>query len=319
MTLNKKQQAIFSALTYYGLFGRPLTLMEIKRNLVIDPDSSASDYSLDSILEQLKSEELKQLISCYDGYYFLSDSPADFSVRHELIKEAEKKYRRAEKGLKLLSYCPFVRLVALCNNFAFEGLKSESDIDLFIIIKDGRLFLSRLIIVSLLSAFGLRRHGKKISNRLCLSFFITDKELSLEKMKIEPKDWHFEFWISNFVPVLDDGIFLEFWKANSWIKKDKPFLEPYLSLKRRVGKDALTKGVSKGLEKIFSGWLGDYAERVSKRLQLKKMSYNRSSLSRENDTRVIISDQVLKFHEQDRRKYYNDLWRAKTNLSEKDA
>jgi len=46
-----------------------------------------------------------------------------------------------------------------------------------------------------------------------------------------------------------------------------------------------------------------------KKVQIEKMSKNNKSLAKENDTRVIISDNMLKFHENDRRDFYQNKFK----------
>ena len=48
---------------------------------------------------------------------------------------------------------------------------------------------------------------------------------------------------------------------------------------------------------LFYGRVGDWLEKIAKKMQLKKMAKNTESLAKENDSRVIISDTMLKFHE----------------------
>jgi hypothetical protein len=48
-------------------------------------------------------------------------------------------------------------------------------------------------------------------------------------------------------------------------------------------------------------------------MQLAKMKMNLHSLQNEADTRVVISDEMLKFHENDRREEYRDKWLEKCN------
>src|SRR3989338_10492249 len=104
-----------------------------------------------------------------------------------------------------LRIVPFLKLVAVCNNLAFGKVKEKSDIDLFIIAKSGRLFTVRILVTGILHCLGVRRHGKKIAGRFCLSFFVDDKNLNLEPIAID-KDVYLAYWIKNIRPVLDDGI-----------------------------------------------------------------------------------------------------------------
>src|SRR3989338_8633583 len=70
---------------------------------------------------------------------------------------------------------------------SFSGVPKvddDSDIDLFIVARAGRLFIVRSFSILILHVLGVRLHGKKIKGRFCLSFFIDDTALDLSKIAI---------------------------------------------------------------------------------------------------------------------------------------
>jgi len=111
------------------------------------------------------------------------------------MEELEKKmWKKARRYVRFLQIVPFVRMVSVCNNLAFSKVREGSDIDIFIIAKNGRLFLVRSFVTFLLQILGVRRHGKKISKRFCLSFFIDESVMDLSKIALE-NDIYLAFWI----------------------------------------------------------------------------------------------------------------------------
>jgi DNA polymerase III sliding clamp (beta) subunit (PCNA family) len=62
------------------------------------------------------------------------------------------------------------------------------------------------------------------------------------------------------------------------------------------------------LEFCLQGMFGNLIEKVSRCVQKKKMSFNLNSIQNEKDARVVIKDDMLKFHENDRRELFKKLW-----------
>ncbi|MBI4231920.1 hypothetical protein HY605_01695, partial [Candidatus Peregrinibacteria bacterium] len=117
----------------------------------------------------------------------------------------KKLWQRVNRYVKFLEWIPFLRMLAVCNNLAFDRVTAGSDIDLFIVAKKGRLFIVRTLVTGVLHVLGVRRHGDKVAGRFCLSFFVDDCALDLKKLAIE-RDIYLAFWIFSMKPVIDDGV-----------------------------------------------------------------------------------------------------------------
>ena len=72
----------------------------------------------------------------------------------------------------------------------------------------------------------------------------------------------------------------------------------------------------KPLEMILNTKIGDFIEKIFKRIQEGKMKENSDSWKR-NDTDVVIIDQMLKFHEKDRRDYFREVYEENLESIEK--
>ncbi len=127
-------------------------------------------------------------------------------------------WEKSEKYIKKLQIVPFLKMASVCNNLAFGKVDEKSDIDIFIIAKKGRLFFVRTFVTFLLHICGVRRHEDKINGRFCLSFFIDDYDLSLEKIANE-NDIYLAYWVKSMIPLIDDGVSSEFLDKNLWAKR----------------------------------------------------------------------------------------------------
>jgi len=98
-------------------------------------------------------------------------------------------------------------------NACHEG----SDIDLFIIAKENRLWTVRILTTLYFSILGQRKTNKKHAGKFCLSFFITEKKLNFQDFALKD-DIYLYFWIVFLKPLLDkENIYERFLKAqNTW-------------------------------------------------------------------------------------------------------
>jgi hypothetical protein len=293
------QEDIIKPLLFLDIFDYPPTAMEIWRFLPVQAE-------LGEVIESLP-----QLggVSVKNGFYFLPGREEIVEKRREFNYLSEKKFKIAERAAWLIHFIPTVKMAAVCNNFYY---REQSDIDFFIIAEKKRMWLTRLLVTALLHLFRLRRHDQKIADRICLSFYITEDALNLSGIALQPDDPYLYYWLGFLEPVYGQECYNEFWAANDWLKKYFPNILRKETNPSRLVKDGFVSRAKKGTAKlIFGGWLGDFVEKSSRWVQLKKISANTASAARFNDGRVIISDTMLKFHENDRRKEFRNQLKVK--------
>lgn len=213
------------------------------------------------------------------------------------MTDLEKKlWAKAYKYIARLRIVPFLRMVAVCNSLAMGKVDENSDIDLFIIAKRGRLFIVRSFVTVLLQIFGVRRHGKKIAGRFCLSFFVDDSSLDLSRIAIE-NDVYLAYWMNTLKPIIDDGVSMEFLRANSW-------LSDYFE--NIIPEEHVLVPKEKTFESIFDGKVGTKLENFLKKWQTKRAHKKLEKL--EDKSGIFMDDHILKFHNEDKRKIFTEKW-----------
>ncbi|TSC76269.1 MAG: hypothetical protein G01um101431_890 [Parcubacteria group bacterium Gr01-1014_31] len=284
--------AVLRTLAYFDVFDYPLTALEVQRWLW---RKRASASEVVQVLQQLEQARRLQRVH---GYYHLPGRSAAVAARWQRYLDAELKFRRALRAAGWLRWLPAVRLVAVCNNAAYGNAKTESDIDLFIVVAPGRLWLTRLAVTVIMQLLGLRRHGGRIANRCCLSFYVTANAADLSRFSLAPDDPYLVYWLATLAVIYARaGEAESFWHANAWVKEWLPNGQPRLLSARRsvpAPQHWLLPEGSAGLEYI------------ARRLQRAKMATRERA--RASRLGVVISDDVLKFHEEDRRTAYRQQW-----------
>lgn len=298
--------ALSKTLSFFDIFDRPLTAFEAYKWL----------WGEKTGLEQVQTDLSSSVkIEAKKGFFFLSG-------RKKIVEDGsrrqiwnDKKIARARWAAKILSVIPFIKLIAICNTLSFGAATQESDVDFFIVAKAGRLWTARFCSVFILSLFGLRRHDKKIANRVCLSFFLADDSLNLESVALKsPPDIYLVYWIAQLMPLVNRDQTLEkFWQDNSWVKQYLPnfHFENQLPDYHQIKICPVLEAGRKFCEYFRGGYLGNVKETFLRFIQLRKMSKNLKSRQFEGDTAVVINDKMLKFHEEDRREYYKKKWLEK--------
>ena len=299
--LEKLEKAIVSTIFYYDIFDYPLTSFELWTWLL---DYKCSFYDLKKCLSN--NYNILRYIEIKDDFCFVKGRRDIIKIRKEHRDFSVSKWKKALKIVNLIKFLPFVKMVALCNSIGYFNLNKESDIDLFIIIKKDYIWLSRFLITLIVQLSGKRRHGKKIEDRICLSFYITDNNLDIHSLQYED-DIYFYYWIIHLMPIFGYETYIDFMKENVWVKdriinfsKNDP-IDSFV-----VYDSKFSKSFRLFLEKLLNNFFGVFLNNLLKNLQLVKMSSKRSIVHDEKD--VIINDDMLKFLENDRRKYYRDIF-----------
>jgi hypothetical protein len=294
-------------LAYFDIARVPLTKEELYAYLWNPPQVSYQDFVL-----FLEGEATQTGLVAQDrGFYFLPGRQQLVGQRQEMVWHSEKKLKIARRAARLIRAVPFVKAIFVCNTVGAGQASEQSDIDFLIITAYRRIWIARLLVTGILQIFGLRRTKKNIKNKICLSFYLSEKSLDLAGVRVADDDIHFAFWIHQMLPVFDPGhIYDLFLQANSWTKKYLPHIS-VAALRfyaRPVIESVLGSWWKRAWETMWAGGYGDLINQESKKIQLSKMKFSSRRSEPKTGTGVVISDDMLKFHEEDTRLRYRQEW-----------
>lgn len=214
------EKSILAAVVYYDGFGYPLPLWELRKNAVnLNRPSggrlASEKISLFEILNLLEASELlKKTLAERDGFYFLKGREDIVEQRIERQKISDERWKKARRYAFLFRLVPFLKIAFVSGSLALNNAKRNSDVDLLLVSKSGRIWTCRFFALLFLAVFGVLRRGEKIAGRFCLNHFITDVSLEIKNQSL----YNAQTYV-NFVPfvVRDQNALEEFWKKNKWL------------------------------------------------------------------------------------------------------
>jgi len=287
------EKEILKVIVYFDMFDYPLTLLEIKQYLAIP-----SSYL--QILQAIKNSEQ---ICKSNGFYFLSNKKEIITTRQERYNLSFRKMKRALLVSKAFSFLPWIKMISVVNMIGAHNMRKDGDIDLFIITEPHKLWLTRLFCVGLLKLFRLRPTEKNFENTICLSFFTTDNNLDFQSLLLQQEvdypDRYFTYWLANIYPIYNQqNTYQNLIKKNSWLQPALPNWQPIQTVRQRT-----IPSINSKLYYLIIGFVLNGFSGLAKKLQYTVMAKQLKDKMNQN-TEVIINDQMLKLHTTDRRQNY---------------
>lgn len=215
----------------------------------------------------------KKDISKLETYLWVKKSPWE----HE-----QKLWEKVSAYNRLFSKIPGVLCICVWNSLSMNAAHKDSDIDLFIITKKKRIWTVRILFTLLLAVIWERKTAENHAWKFCLSFFITENALDFDDIAIKD-DIYLSYWLLNLKPIINRRKTYEtFMHINFPTQYSKP---ENLSINFPFKSFHLP---------------GDFIEKICKYIFLSKTKKSFHALWKPFG--VIISDDILKFHDKDRRK-----------------
>jgi len=278
------EKAVLKTLIYADIFDYPLTVFEIHKWLI---GRKANLRQVESALGRLvKSSKLK----VQNGHYFLSGRESLPLKRLRRERQSKEYLKKAQLIAQFLKIIPTIKLVGISGGLALNNTSKTDDIDLFVITSKKRLWISRLLILSLLSLTGQRRKAiyskRQAAGKLCLNTILeedcleqSNKDIYLAHEVLQMK----ALWQRN-------DISSKYLLDNDWVFK---FLPNWISDARLTIKDLRLTRKNYKSKIINHKSLFDYVENLAKWWQLKIMQQPKGM--------ERIAEGALYFHPKDYR------------------
>lgn len=286
--MTKINEAILRTLIYADLFDYPLTMEETWQFLIM---SQSSKEEVKKIYQDLKLTKER------GGFYFLKGREKIVELRKKRQKWSQKKLKIVQKTAAFLKLIPWVKMVGLTGSLAILNSDKEDDIDILIVSTKKRLWLTRLLVIFLVSLVGQRRRPQdaNVKDKICLNMFLDEEHLEVPTAE---QDLFSAHEVNQMKLLWDkDKMYTRFLQGNQWVKKYLP-----------NGLNLTLKTKHSKLKKVFSLQFlipvchfafcllnFDFIENLVKIFQLWYM--------RKRRTTEVISDGIIRFHPRDARSW----------------
>jgi len=293
--LTELEDAILKIVVFFDMFSYPLTAYELWRYL-----SVVAGFEETAVAVQVLTN--RSYLESRQGFYFLPGQEFLINTRKQRYHYTNRKLKIARRAVRLFRLLPTVKFAALSNLIGRHNLRDGSDIDIFIITKENRIWVTRLFCAGLMKLLRQRPTPAKKRDKICLSFYIDSNHLDLSMMADGDDDYYFHFWLAGLYPLYDAGAYHhQLMGANAWLKKYLPngdFVVNNHSYRESPRYWLRPRFVLKFWQ-IFC----DFFENIFRALQMFIMPLalkEKANL----DSRVIISQGVLKLYLIDRRREF---------------
>jgi len=291
------KENVLATLAYYDVLDFPLKAEEVFKFLVnlgggkTNKDAGLIFAEVSRILDELN---LEGVINFNRGFYYLNERDYLVPFRKKKEKISEEKWQQTLKAVKWLKIVPNVEVVFASGSLALNNCDELSDLDLLVVTKNGRIWLTRFLVTGLLSLLRVRRKAiQKIApNKICLNHYITDKSLKIPF----PSIYNAQTYVS-LVPILLRNIRLLYYfrKENLWI--GGYVLVPWgvvVKPNKLIRYGFWPKLWLEVTEIILDTWLGQGLERFAKKIQIGRIQ--RNPATQNPNGHVVFDDSQLAFH-----------------------
>jgi len=294
MLLSQAEKEILAVLCFFDVMNLPLTLLELKKWL-------KSEISFSRLTELLLGVNLARLVQEQDGFYFLAGRQEILKSRLANYLSSSKKITKARRIIKILKYFPWLEASAIYSSVSLFNADKVSDIDLFFIMAPGRLWSARFWLNLFLKFFRLRPTPRTSQDKICASYLVTSDALDLTKANLVQDDWWHYYGLANFLFVFaDDNLKEKFFSVNNWLKEYFFGFQPADFAKSEIIR-------YRRLKNFFQALAGLVPESFYRALQLLILPSKYKAIMN-LDTRVIINSQIIKLHQRDKGRAYNQLF-----------
>jgi predicted nucleotidyltransferase len=269
----RMKTGILATLTYFDLFNYPLTKREIWLFLNLECDSTEFNNSLSELTA-------RAVIYQFGELYSLQNDPSIVSLRYDGNSRAQLLMMSAKKVCRLLSKFPFVRGVAVSGSLSKNVASQSSDIDLFIITTENRLWLARTFmhIFKKVTFLFNRQHF------FCMNYYVDEKAL-----EIEEKNIYTATEVVTLIPLQGELSFRSFYLANLW---SKSFLPNYL-LRASTAEKINFFTPKYIIEKILDNRMGNWLDGLLMKMTAGRW-YKKTAENKKNDRGITMSMSATK-------------------------
>ena len=279
------EKAVLKTLIYADIFDYPLKAWEIHKWII------GKKCDLLDVEKALFKLTKKKKIILKDDLYALKNRKEVFAKRKNKSKISQQYFKKAKLITNTFKFVPWIKLVGISGGLAMENASGGDDIDLFIITSNDRIWISRSLLILVLTILGQRRKAadnkQEAAGKICLNLILQEDALEQKR-----KDLYIAHEVLQMVPLWQRGeTYTKYLDSNSWAFK---FLPNWTT-------GDFTQNDKSLFDKLNPV---DVLEKAAKLLQLQFMSKPKGG--------ERIEDNSLYFHPKDKRNQVIETFKQRT-------
>lgn len=288
MKINSLEQDVLYTIAYFGAMKYPLTIFELWR-FFISRKKKAVSYG--EMLELLKRDSLKKLLSMKKGFLVLKGDEQDIESRLNRHKMSMTNIKKIKRWSFVFRFIPFVRGVFVTGTLSMKNARAQSDWDILLVLAKNRIWIGRLFVGTILHLLGKRRHGKNVERRFCLNHYITENGLILEE-----HGKYCAYFTTFSLPVIGGTIHKRFLQLNEhWVRSQFPNYEKETITQSDIidmpEKLSIFQKITESMLEVSK--LAEILNNFAKKIMIKKIKSNPKTHLKNSDIRY--SDCALVF------------------------
>lgn len=284
MQLSKKEQAVLIPITFYHAIGSPILLDNLGR-ITYKEKILPNEF-----LKIINNLQKKNLVTFNKTHITLKGHKLNNKKNH-----TDTILKKNTSTLKSIAKFPFIRSVVLINSLGFGTAHTNSDIDLMIICKKGRIAITRDLIKLWFRFIKKQKKGK--AGRLAFDLWLDEDGLNISDFRLPAEDIFFDFWLANFTPVFDEvDYFQKFVTKNKTFKLFPNYKVPQKKLFELSAREIKAK---KQLEKILESKPFAKVIDMSQQKMLARLAKYEQKM--QGKGAIVVSPNRLRFNIPDKR------------------
>ncbi|HYR83025.1 MAG TPA: glycosyltransferase family 1 protein [Terriglobia bacterium] len=255
--------AIRKTIAYAKLFQYPLTNDELRERLF---DVEVDETTFKEALKSLQLQPDKDL----------------FELRADRERISDEAIQNAQPQLRTLASIPFVRMIAFSGSTAHRNMTTGEDLDLFMVVEDGKLWGVFLLATVWAKLKGLRE-------LLCMNYLISDAALPLFE-----HDAFTAQQVASLKPFFGKAVYDRFTEMNPFVWRHFPNFDP--ALHRERYREIPVSRVKALLESALRWGPAQLLERFSRMLLGSYLRRKAGQAAKSGDCDVLLEPRRLKLH-----------------------
>lgn len=202
------ENAIKKTLAYSGVFKYPLSYYQLTTYLM-----GRNDYNFLFFNKQLRRLlKSKQIFVEKEKYFLPGIKPVSWQVR---LKASKDIFYKTKASLNVLRSIPWIKMVAITGSAAASNADKGSDVDILVISKRNRVWLTRMLTVVILKILNLYPKIDGEVGKICANLYLDEEAL------VWPKDRRSVYVAHDLAmikPLFErDNMYFKFISTNKWI------------------------------------------------------------------------------------------------------